>query len=130
MGGDYRRPPARNLTLALPGPSPIALPRPGPVRERGRTWLRPLNNRTTGVSDPQTPCTSKAPSPNRFGMKGPMSTTESVTVSSLEASVNFEGHSEFLSALHAREDLDLAWRASWKAKLDEARARSQDLDLY
>src|SRR4051794_4329815 len=59
-----------------------------------------------------------------------MSTTESVTVASLEASINFDGHSEFLSALHAREDLDSARRDSWKARLDEARARSQDPDLY
>ncbi|HET9225673.1 MAG TPA: dynamin family protein, partial [Thermoanaerobaculia bacterium] len=59
-----------------------------------------------------------------------MNTAESVTVSSLEASVNLEGHSEFLTALLSREDLGLPRKAWWMDRLGEVRERSQEPDLY
>jgi Dynamin family len=59
-----------------------------------------------------------------------MGAANSLAVASLEASINFDGHAEYLDALLTRENLDLARRSLWRERLDQARARRHDRDLY
>jgi Dynamin family len=59
-----------------------------------------------------------------------MSTAETVALASLEASVSLESHVQYLSTLLDLEVFDSRSRAGWNHRLEKARQRHQDPNLY